>query len=294
MAGHPSAPVPDRPELSPGAFEAAPRWPWWFALVAFPVAVVLLGVLIGIAGAVAGVEPGEKPSTTLVIITTLVQSIVFAGVAVLFAAFVSRPKLWHFGLRRTPLLAAVGWAGLGLVSFYVFGAIYAGLVGPEIEQTVTEDLGADKGTAGLIIAGCVVMIVAPLGEEFFFRGFFYRALRSRFSVAVAAVIDGLVFGLLHYNFDGLEGLLLVPPLAFLGLVFCLVYEKTGSLWPVVAMHAFNNAVAYAVQADGGWQVSVVVGPLMIGMTMLLPRLLPPGPRGSRPLPVADPHPAGVG
>ena len=294
MAGHPSAPVPDRPELPPGAVESAPRWPWGFAVAAFLLAVVLLGLLLAVASAVAGVEPGEKPGTVLVIISTLVQSLVFAGVAVLFAALVSRPKPWHFGLRRTPLGPAVGWAVLGLVSFYVFGAIYAGLIGPEIKQTVTKDLGADKGTAGLIIAGCVVMIVAPLGEEFFFRGFFYRALRSRFSVAVAAVVDGLVFGLLHYNLEGLDGLLLVPPLAFLGLVFCLVYEQTGSLWPVVAMHAFNNAVAYAVQADGGWQVSVVVGPLMIAMTMLLPRLLPPGPRGSRPLPVADPHPAGVG
>ena len=29
------------------------------------------------------------------------------------------------------------------------------------------------------------------------------------------------------------------------------------------MHAFNNAVAYAVQADDGWKVSVVVGPLVL-------------------------------
>jgi len=135
-----------------------------------------------------------------------------------------------------------------------------------------------------------VMIVAPLGEEFFFRGFFYRALRSKFSIGLAALMDGLVFGLLHYNFEGLEGLLLVPQLAFLGVVFCLVYERTGSLWPVVAMHAFNNAIAYAVQANGGWQVSVVVGPLMIGAAMLAPRLLPGGPA---PLPVANPQAAGV-
>ena len=76
----------------------------------------------------------------------------------------------------------------------------------------------------------------------------------------------------------------------LGVIFCLVYEKTGSLWPVVCMHAFNNAVAYAAQADDGWKVSVVVGPLMIGAAMLAPRFLPPGPR---PLPAQRPEPAVV-
>ena len=29
------------------------------------------------------------------------------------------------------------------------------------------------------------------------------------------------------------------------------------------MHAFNNTVAYAAQADNGWKVSVVVGPLVL-------------------------------
>ena len=47
---------------------------------------------------------------------------------------------------------------------------------------MAEDLGADEGTFGLIAAGFMVICVAPFAEEFFFRGFFYRALRSRFSI----------------------------------------------------------------------------------------------------------------
>jgi len=271
--------------------EAAPPWPWWFAFLGFLMAILLVGLLVGIVGAATGAGPGKKPSTTLIVVGTLIQGGVFAGVAVMFASFVSRPRAWHFGLRRTPLAPAIGWAALGLFSFYLFAASYGALVQTDVEQTVTEDLGADRGTLGLIVAGCMVMVVAPIGEEFFFRGFFYRALRGRLSIAVAAVVDGVVFGLLHGIGNGVEGLLLVPPLAVLGLIFCLVYEKTGSLWPVIAMHAFNNAVAYAVQADGGWQVSVVVGPLVIVLAMVLPRLLPS--RGSPPLPVADPQPAAV-
>jgi uncharacterized protein len=114
--------------------------------------------------------------------------------------------------------------------------------------------------------------VAPFAEEFFFRGFFYGALRTRFSVAVAAILDGLVFGLIHFE-GGTDGLLIVPPLAVLGVIFCLVYEKTRSLYPVVALHSINNSIAYAYQADGG-AVSAVLGPLMLVACAVAPRLSP--------------------
>ncbi len=269
--------------------EQPPRWPWGFGFAAFAVALLVTLVCAGIAAAVGGVEPGEAQPASFTIIATGIQDTALVASALFFAALVARPRAWHFGLRQTAFWPAVGWAALGLVCFYLFAAIYGAIVQPD-KQDITETLGADRGTVGLIVAGCVVMILAPLAEEVFFRGFFYASLRSKFGIVVAALVDGVVFGLVHFNFDGLDQLLILPPLMVLGVIFCLVYEKTGSLWPVVAMHAFNNAVAYAVQADGGWQVSVVVGPLMIAVAMLAPRLLPPGPR---PLPVPNPQAAVV-
>lgn len=295
MAGHPSPPHPDRPELPAGAGEPAPRWPWGFGFAAFAVAILTTVVVAGVAAAIAGLEPGKKQPPTFTIVATVIQDAALVSAAILFAALIARPRAWHFGLSRTALWPAVGWATLGTVSFYLFAGVYGAIVDPDAKQRITESLGADKGTAGLIVAGCVVMILAPLAEEFFFRGFFYGALRRRFRMVGAAVINGVVFGSIHYSFDGLEALLILPPLMVLGFIFCLVYEQTGSIWPVVAMHAFNNAVAYAVQTgdEGGWKVSLVVGPLMIAATMLAPRLLPAGPRGSRPLPVTAPQPAAV-
>jgi membrane protease YdiL (CAAX protease family) len=163
-----------------------------------------------------------------------------------------------------------------MVSFYVLAAVYTALVSPDAEQTVAQDLGADEGTFGLIVAGFMVICVAPFAEEFFFRGFFYRALRSRYSVIVAALIDGALFGVIHYDFSGSDALLILPPLAVLGFMFCLVLEKTGSLWPVVGLHAFNNAIAYGVAVEDA-SVSLVLGPLMLVACMVLPRLSPPAP-----------------
>ena len=72
-----------------------------------------------------------------------------------------RPRAWHFGLRRTQFWPAVGWAALGLVTFYVLVAIYSALLTPDVEQTVAEDLGADDGSFGLIAAGFMIICVAP-------------------------------------------------------------------------------------------------------------------------------------
>ena len=260
--------LPERPE----GVEREPQWPALFALWAFLVGITGTFLLVGIGAAIIGAD-GESETPGFVVLATLVQAVVLVGTAVLFASFVTRPRPWHFGLRRTPLRTGLGWAAAGIVTFYVVAAIYSVIVPTDVEQGVTEDLGAEDGTLGLIIAGLMVMIVAPVAEELFFRGFFYKALRSRFSMVAAAMLDGLLFGLIHYNFEGSEALLLLPPLALLGFVFCVVYEKTGSLFPVIGMHAFNNSVAYAAQADDGWQVSIVVGPLVLGACVLIPRML---------------------
>ena len=261
----PPPPPPDPPER--------PRWPAWFAPAAFVVVVGATTVLAGIVLAIAGKEPDDSDAV-VTIIGTVIQAAVFIGTAVMFASFVDKPKPWQFGLRRTKFWPAVGWAALGLLAFYVFAALYTALAQPDVEQTVTKELGADQGTAGLIAAGVVVIVLAPLSEEFFFRGFFFRALRNRFPLLLAAGIDGLVFGFIHWDFSTAHGLLIVPPLAVLGFVFCLIYERTGSLFPVIALHAINNSAAYAAQVHDGWTVSVVAGPLMIAALMLAPRALP--------------------
>ena len=51
-----------------------------------------------------------------------------------------KPRAWHFGLRSTKFWPAVGWAALGMASFFVFAAIYSLLLNPEVEQSVADAL----------------------------------------------------------------------------------------------------------------------------------------------------------
>ena len=262
---------PQPPELPEGA-ETQPRWPAWYAGTGFVVGLLATFIGVGIVAAATGTTSSdESPSFT--ILATLLQSLIFVGTAVMFASFTAPPRPWHFGLRRSRLWPTVGWAALGLASFYVFAIVYTAAVQPDAKQGITESLGAYRGIVGLIAAGLMVIVVAPTAEEFFFRGFFYRALRSRFRIVPAALIDGLLFGAIHYDFSGTDLLLILPSLAVLGFVLCLVYEQTGSLFAVIALHSFNNTIAYAVQADAG-VVSAVLGPLMLAACLLVPRLTP--------------------
>ena len=261
----PTPPPPEPPELPDGAM---PRWPAWYAGVGFLVAMIATILVVGILGAAIGPDAEEKAGFTVG--ATFLQALIFTGTALLFASFVAKPRPEHFGLRPSRFWPTVGWATLGIVSFYIFAAAYTAIVQPDAEQTVAQDLGADEGTFGLIAAGFMVICIAPVAEEIFFRGFFYGALRSRYSVIAAALINGLVFGSLHYDFSGAEALLILPPLGALGFMFCLVYERTGSLYPVIGLHALNNALAYGVTVEDA-SVSLVLGPLMLVACALVPR-----------------------
>ena len=260
------SPPPSPPELPE---QARPRWPWWYGPLGFLSGGITGFISAGIVWAAAGVDDAADSPGAIVVGTFLLDGSLVAA-ALLFASFVRKPRAWHFGLRRAPFWPAVGWAALGMFSFYVLVAVYSVLLDPQVQQDVAKDLGADDSTIGLIAAGFMIICVAPFCEEFFFRGFFYGALRTKFPVIVAALIDGAVFGLIHYE-GGNDGLLIVPPLALLGFTFCLVYERTRSLYPVIALHSINNSIAYAAQADGG-AVSAVLGPLMVLACVLAPRL----------------------
>lgn len=149
--------------------DSEPLWPAWYAFVGLIVGLIGTVMLIGTFAAIFGLT--DEESAEFVVIGTVIQGGVFAATAIGFAGMVRPPRLWHFGLTGgRPFWPTIAWATAGMVTFYVFAVAYYVAVGPDTEQTVTQDLGADQGTLGLIIAGITVIAVAPVVEEFFFRG----------------------------------------------------------------------------------------------------------------------------
>jgi uncharacterized protein len=252
---------------------ARPHWPPWYApaalfasfgailVASFPLLPVIF--TFGISEAVAGVA---------LLALLLVQDGVLVLAAVLFASIKGRPPRWHFGIRATRLWPTVGWALLAFALMLGIEIGYIALFG--VDETNVEELGEDNLVAGFAVA-LAVIVVAPVAEELFFRAFFYRALRTRLPVWSAALIDGIVFGSLH--FQGTDTAIILPIIALFGVGQCLVYERTGSLFAVIAIHAAFNAFA---------MLSVVPLPaILIGLLVILGCLLVPLRAGRWPSPV---------
>lgn len=61
----------------------------------------------------------------------------------------------------------------------------------------------------------------------------------------------------------------------LGAIFCLIYERTGSLYLAIALHIVNNAVALAATADvdGAPPIAAFCGALALAMCVALRRFV---------------------
>jgi uncharacterized protein len=214
-------------------------------------------------------DEGEGAAGVATLVALVVQDGVLMGCALLFAALRIKPRRWHFGIRRTPFWRTAGWAALGFAAMLAFELGYLELF--HVSESNVEELGKGNVVAAIAI-GLAVIVVAPVSEEFFFRAFFYRALRSRLRVWSSALICGLVFGALH--FEGTDTAVILPVIAVFGVGQCLVYEKTGSLFAVIAIHAAFNTVA---TLEISVPVALVVGAAVIGACMIVPRWVEPGP-----------------
>jgi membrane protease YdiL (CAAX protease family) len=205
-------------------------------LLAFIGTLLLSAFLLVIYAAVGVNHPRDADSFKFVAIAA--QAVAFVGSALLVTGQRGKISARQFGFRPFNR-SAFGWALLALVTYFTLSAIYVALAQPPRDD-LPQELGADQSTFLAVITGMFVIGVAPPVEEFFFRGFLYQALRNRLGVGGGAVTSGLIFGAIHFKPDFLV------PLAILGIVQALLFEKTKSLWPCILVHALNNALAFSV------------------------------------------------
>jgi membrane protease YdiL (CAAX protease family) len=245
-------------------------WPPWTApaaLVSGLVVAVVGGLLVDIPALALGVNvTAHHIPDGLQIADTVVQDVGFVLVAIFFAQLGGRAvKAWQFGLRPTPFWRAVGTTAAIGIGFLLCLAVWNALVRPPTEK-VLEQIGTGVFSAAL------TCVVAPICEEFLFRGFIFTALRNWRGTWPAAVITALLFGAVHV---GSAPALDLVPLAGLGFALCLLYRRTGSLYPCIVVHSVNNSVAFGTLAKWSWEWQIpalalsslaVIGTLALALT----------------------------
>jgi CAAX protease family protein len=268
---------PDRPELPAGIdrpplpgrdTRRLPAWPPWA-----PFAALLLTLVIAIAGAtvitviaqLAGVDVGRNHTPSGIQIGgTVVQDAGLIIAAVIFARITAgAAAAWQFGLRLVRFVPAAGWlVGVWLV-FIVASNIYGALVHAPETSDQAKELGAGDSTLNLVAVTVLVTFVAPLAEEFFFRGFCFTALWRWLGWVPGAILAGAIFAAIHI---GSVSAVFLPPLLLLGFLLCVLLKQTGSLLPCFALHALNNSLAMG-QSQHFSAIGTVA--LMLGATTLV-------------------------
>jgi len=83
-------------------------------------------------------------------------------------------------------------------------------------------------------------VIAPIGEEFLFRGFLYPLLRNKWGILPGVFISALIFAIAHLN-------ILIGINAFLlGIVLAILFEYSRSLWISGMLHILNNTMRLAI------------------------------------------------
>lgn len=272
-------PPPPPPEPDPDS-DSAPKWPAWgapLALLVTLVATQVVGTVIFLAAGPPNADSFEDLPPAARIVSLLVQDFGFIAGALVFASLIARPRAWHFGLRPAPWRRSVGWMALVWIAFFVLTAVWIGALGVDERDRLQDELGIDEGPLALVAVTALVTVVAPISEELFFRGYFFSALRTSLGMVRAGLVTGLVFGGIHAFSVAHPAFLL--PLAAFGFGLCLLYVRTGSLYPCISLHALNNSLALGVSEDWRWWQVLVV---MVAAHAVLAAILLPLGRGAPP------------
>lgn len=141
------------------------------------------------------------------------------------------PKFRTILLVAAALLAslAASWAYLTLVE----------ALGWDVASNIDADI-AFPGAAAIFTFQALAL-VTPITEEIFFRGFVFSGLIHRLGPGKAIIASAVVFGVFHLSIE------VLVPIFITGLLFAWLYRQTGSLWPCIAAHAGQNALAVAAQ-----------------------------------------------
>lgn len=230
-------------------FEAprAQRFPTWGDMLAvigiYLLATVGTSIVVAIIAAISGGAESlaEKMSSGPMSVLSYALSMGLTIVGVLIYRKLRRGtgRMFHFSMRGfNPML--ILW---GFVMVLLTGVVIEPVLElfPDAFLKMIDKMGMNGGWSILML-----VVLAPVMEEVLFRGILLESVRSKHSAGRAIVVSALMFGVIH----------LIPQQvvnAFvIGLILGYIYVRTESLWPVIVIHALNNAMAYVIMqwSDG--------------------------------------------
>ncbi|HEU4381260.1 MAG TPA: type II CAAX endopeptidase family protein [Hyphomicrobiaceae bacterium] len=200
----------------------------------------LVGIAIVVAGVVAHLRP-TGPGLELailgiwqglVVILTLMLAALSGGLRDVLALGRPRgaPGVYLVAVLLLMLLNAV----VSAVQYFTF---------PQHMYTDLRPFVGFMTGPDWLLALLVIGVGAPLSEELLFRGFLQSALAgSRLGFFGASVISTAMWTALHASYTPFG----IAQVFLIGLFFCWLLWRTGSLWVAIFCHALYNSLVVIV------------------------------------------------
>lgn len=185
---------------------------------------------------------GKKQTfTTNIIVASCVLYLLLVVALVTLLIARGRNPIRIFGLNWREWPREVPQAFLSLLCIYpaiiVLQLVMEKIYGPDLApQEILRFLANNPGLHEKLLLILLAIVMAPLAEEFIFRGYIFGVARQYIGRWPAILLNSLVFAFIHGHIPAFLGLFV------LAVFLTLVYERTGSLWAPIMLHAFFNTV----------------------------------------------------
>ncbi|MBL7092286.1 MAG: CPBP family intramembrane metalloprotease [Candidatus Omnitrophica bacterium] len=211
---------------------------------------VFLGYILHIIEAclLSSASEGKSLLTFIPLLNAGVMDLAILGFIIYFVKVKYSQGLAAIGLKIKGAGRFIFLAGLGYIAFLPILAFLLLLLimlaalfnyHPP-QQAIFRLFLQEKSLWLLVYSTMMVVVLGPVVEEIFFRGFTYNAIKKRWGVPPAMALTAVVFAGLHANLIGFL------PIAALGFLLAYVYEKTGSLIPSITIHILHNGLMVAL------------------------------------------------
>jgi membrane protease YdiL (CAAX protease family) len=115
---------------------------------------------------------------------------------------------------------------------------------PDDKQDMVDILQKSHSTGLILLLVGVATLLVPITEELVFRAGLFRYARTKMPRWAAVLVTSVIFGALHMSWSSFA------PLTVLAAVFCIAYERTGSIRTTMVAHALFNLNTFIIVVAG--------------------------------------------
>lgn len=232
----------------------AEPWPLWPTL---GFSALVIGALLGVSTLIALVAlvitMVQTPSSELQEITQVAKGLETNGLLLAISTLVADTigiGLIYLFIRLRPVITFseyLGLRGISVKTFMLWHLLLLGflllseLVMKTLHQSDQFMVSAFSSTTHLVPLFLAVVVVGPLFEELLFRGFMMPGIaRSQLGPIGAILISSAIWAVIHLQYNAF----------FMGIIFGFglllgyAHLKTRSIYVPIAMHSFNNLIAF--------------------------------------------------